>query len=128
MGQNFFIGMGDSDTHSLDHRKQPRIPFSGKGKIVSEARPVEITVGNISLSGLLFHAQPRFDLGKQMTLRINGEHGEKPFEEEVAGRIMAVHRGDQSHSYGLQFQNHLTVDRQPRLFAKIDRVIRQKQS
>lgn len=128
MGQNFFIGMDDASASSLDQRKQPRIPFSGKGKIVSEARPVEITVGNISLSGVLFHAQPRFDLGKQLTLRINGEHGGKSFEEQVAGRIMAAHRGDQSHSYGLQFLNHLTADQQPCLFAKIDQVRKQKQS
>ena len=128
MGQNFFIGMDDSSASSLDQRKHSRIPFSEKGKIVSEARPVEVTVCNISLSGVLFHAQARFDLGKKLTLRIHGEHGGRPFEEQVAGQIMAAHRGDKSHSYGLQFLDHLTADRQPCLFAKIDQVIKQKES
>ena len=123
--QNFFIGMDCPDAPSLDQRKQPRVAFSGKGMIASGARPVEITVSNISLSGLLFHAKERFDLGKQLTLKIKGEEG-KSFEEQVAGRIVAVHRGEADHSYGLEFLAHLTSERQPCLFAKIQRALQAK--
>jgi hypothetical protein len=121
--QNFFIGMEGPDASSLDQRKQPRIAFSGKGSVVFGPRPTGITISNISLSGLLFHAKERFDLGKQLTIRVNGEEGGKPFEEQVAGRIVAVHRGNDSHSYGLQFLAQLNAERQPCLFAKIQRVL-----
>lgn len=123
---NFFIGMEGPDAPSLDQRKQPRIAFSGKGSVVFGPRPIEITISNISLSGLLFHANERFDLGKLLTLRIIGEEEGKPFEEKAAGRVMAVHRGDSSHSYGLQFLALLTAEKQPCLFAKIQRVLQNK--
>lgn len=121
--QNFFIGMDSPDAPSLDQRKQLRIAFSGKGSVVFGPRPIEITISNISLSGLLFHARERFDLGKLLTLRIIGDEGGKPFEEKVTGRIVAVHRGDGSHSYGLQFLALLAAERQPCLFAKIQRAL-----
>ena len=121
--QNFFIGMDGPDSPSLDQRKQPRIAFSGKGSVVFGPRPIEITISNISLSGLLFHAKEQFDLGKLLTLRIIGEEEGKPFEEKVSGRVVAVHRGNGSHSYGLQFLALLAAERQPCLFAKIQRVL-----
>lgn len=126
--QNFFIGMDTPDAPSLDQRKQPRIAFAGKGIITSGARPIEITVSNISLSGVLFHTKERFDLGKQLNLKIKGEENGKPFEEQLAGRVVAIHRGEQTHSYGLQFVAHLTAERQPCLFAKIGRTLQQSQS
>lgn len=124
--QNFFIGMEGPDAPSLDQRKQPRIAFSGKGSVIFGPRPIEISIGNISLSGLLFHTKERFDLGKLLTLRITGEEEEKPFEEQVSGRIVAVHRSDSSHSYGLQFLALLTAEKHPSLFGKIQRVLQNK--
>ncbi|TAK06758.1 MAG: PilZ domain-containing protein [Candidatus Manganitrophaceae bacterium] len=126
--QNFFIGMDTPDAPSLDQRKQPRIAFSGKGSLSSGTRSIEIAIGNISLSGLLFHTRERFDLGKKLNLKIKGEEGGKPFEEQLTGTIVAVHRGDDDHSYGLQFPAHLTLERQPHLFAKIQRTLHQNRS
>lgn len=123
---NFFIGMEGPDAPSLDQRKQSRIAFTGKGSVVLGQRPIEITISNISLSGLLFHAKERFDLGKLLTLRILGEEEGKPFEEKVSGRVMAAHRGNGSHSYGLQFPALLTAEEHPCLFSKIQRALQNK--
>lgn len=125
---NFYIGMDVPDRPFQDKRKQPRIPFSGTGKILVEKKLVDITFSNISLSGLLFHAQPRLELGQELTLRVRGEHEGELFEEMVTGRIVAVHGGERGHSYGLQFVSHLSADVQPCLFTKIEQTLKQSRS
>ena len=119
--QNYFIG-AEGDQGSLDARKRRRIPFFCKGKIVSENRTVEVTIQNLSLSGLRFQCAAPFDLGKRITLMVLGEEKGAPFQEKVSGRITAVNRGAGEPSYGLEFEATLTPDRQPHLSASLSGV------
>jgi hypothetical protein len=105
----------------MDQRKHPRIPFFGTAKISTETKPVEVTVSNMSLGGVLLHSDKPFELGKEMTVHITGTYRGKKFQEKVFGRVVAVHRGAVGNSYGLQFSIYLDSERQPCLFAWVNR-------
>jgi hypothetical protein len=105
----------------MDQRKHPRVPFFGTAKISTEAKPIEVTVSNMSLGGVLLHSNKPFELGKEITVQINGTYRGKTFQEKVFGRIVAVHRGPVGNSYGLQFGIYLDSERQPCLFAWVNR-------
>ncbi|MBI3804662.1 MAG: PilZ domain-containing protein [Nitrospirae bacterium] len=101
----------------MEKRRHSRVPLFTKATITTAARPVQITISNISLGGLLFHCSKDFELGKEMVVQIKGTHRRKDFEEKVTGRIVAIHRGTAGKSYGLQFGAYLDEDRQPALLA-----------
>lgn len=102
-----------------EKRRHSRVPFSGKAKIPTSPRAVEVMISNISLGGLLFHSKKDFELGKEMVIQVKGSHRGKGFEEKVTGRIVAVHRGTAGNSYGLQFGAYLDESRQPFLLATV---------
>ncbi|MFY9268786.1 MAG: PilZ domain-containing protein [Candidatus Manganitrophaceae bacterium] len=105
----------------MDQRQHSRVPLFTKAKVVSGARPLEITVSNISLGGLLFHSIKDFELGKEMVIQIKGTFRSKEFEEKVTGRIVAVHRSSAGNSYGFQFGVYLEESRHPSLVAFVNR-------
>jgi len=103
----------------MEKRQHSRVPFSGKAKIATATRPIEVTISNISLGGLLFHSKKDFELGKEMVIQIKGTHRGKDFEEKVTGKIVAVHRSSAGNSFGLQFGTYLDESRQPYLLAAV---------
>ncbi len=105
----------------MDKRKHVRVPFAGKAKLsIENCKPVDVTISNMSLAGLLFHSSKDFDLGKLITVQVSGVFREKSFKEMVSGRIVTVHRGPVGNSFGLQFLAHLTEERSPSLVGWID--------
>jgi len=104
----------------MDKRRHLRVPFAGKAKLKSGGGSVDVTISNMSLGGLLFHTLESFDLGQQVSLRLSGTFQEKPFEEEVRGRVVTVHRGPVGNSFGIRFTFYLEADVQPALYAWVE--------
>ncbi|MEK7285933.1 MAG: PilZ domain-containing protein [Nitrospirota bacterium] len=104
-----------------DKRKYPRVPLTTSASILVEEASIEITIGNMSMGGILFHTQHQFDLGKTMTIVFCGVYQGKDFKEAVLGKIMTVSRKDSGSSYGFQFSTQLDADLQPFLAGFVNR-------
>ncbi|HIE64722.1 MAG: PilZ domain-containing protein [Nitrospira sp.] len=101
----------------MDKRQHYRVPFTGKAKVSTETRSVEVTISNMSLGGLLLHAKKRFDLGKELTVKISGTHRGKSFREIVLGKIVVTHLSPDGNAYGLQFLDYIDQEQQPSLYS-----------
>lgn len=99
-----------------DKRKHPRIPVVSKATLLSELPFFKVMITNMSLSGLLFHSRKWLDFGKTVALQIEGRYRKEGFKEVVTGKIVAVNRGGVGFSYGVQFDEVLTLKNQPSLF------------
>lgn len=105
----------------VDKRQHIRVPFSGKARLSTrDDVPVDVTISNMSLGGLLFHTPHVFDLGKQIVVNISGTYEDKVFRELVTGKIVAVHRGPAGNSFGIRFISYLTEEKSPCLFGWVD--------
>lgn len=105
----------------VDKRQHIRVPFSGKARLSAEdTTPVDVTISNMSLGGLLFHTASVFDLGKRVTIHISGVFEEKTFREMVTGKIVAVHRGPAGNSFGIRFLSYLNEEKSPCLYGWVD--------
>lgn len=99
-----------------DKRKHPRLPVVSKATLLSELPFVKVMITNMSLSGLLFHSRKWLDFGKTVALQIEGRFRKEAFREVVTGKIVAVNRGGVGYSYGVQFDEVLTLENQPSLY------------
>jgi len=105
----------------VDKRQHIRVPFTGKARLSTEdTTPVDVTISNMSLGGLLFHTSSLFDLGKHVTIHISGVFEEKTFREMVTGKIVTAHRGPAGNSFGIRFLSYLTEEKSPCLFGWVD--------
>lgn len=77
---------------------------------------MKVMVTNMSLSGLLFHSRKWLDFGKTVALQIEGRYRKEAFREVVTGKIVAVNRSGVGFSYGVQFGEVLTAEKQPALY------------
>jgi len=104
----------------MDKRRHLRVPFAGKARLSAGEETVDVSTSNMSLGGLLFHTLETFELGQQVTLRLSGTFQEKPFEEEVRGRVVTVHRGPAGNSFGIRFTFYLEAETQPSLHGWVE--------
>lgn len=110
----------------MDLRKHPRVPFSGKAKILNTKPQCEVTISNFSAGGLLLHTKKAFNLGQELTIELTGLFKKEPFHEKVSGRVVTLHRKDTINSYGLQFGLYLDADLHPALFSMVTKSKRKK--
>ncbi len=82
---------------------------------------MEVLVGNVSLGGVFFHSDHRFELGDTMSIAFSGTYQGVKFDECVQGRIITAYRSEERTSYGLQFVTELLSERYPSLTAFVDR-------
>jgi hypothetical protein len=86
---------------------------------------IDITIGNVSAGGVLFHTGHQFNLGEMMKVIFRGTYQGKDFEESVPGKIVTVSRivsrKDSSNSYGLKFSTDLIEEGQPFLSGFVNR-------
>ncbi|MEK7702508.1 MAG: PilZ domain-containing protein [Nitrospirota bacterium] len=104
-----------------DKRKHPRIPLAASATVLVGDQVIEITIGNVSMNGILFHAQHPFNLGAEIDVIFRGVDRGKDFEESVFGKIVTVSRKDSGNSYGLQFSDDLDKEVQPFLSGFVNR-------
>lgn len=109
---SFILALENRD----DKRKHPRLPVVSKATLLSELPFVKVMITNMSLSGLLFHSRKWLDFGKTVALQIEGRFRKEAFREVVTGKIVAVNRGGVGYSYGIQFDEVLTLENQPSLY------------
>lgn len=109
---SFILALENRD----DKRKHPRLPVVSKATLLSELPFVKVMITNMSLSGLLFHSRKWLDFGKTVALQIEGRFRKEAFREVVTGKIVAVNRGGVGYSYGVQFDEVLTLESQPSLY------------
>ncbi|MDC4203493.1 MAG: PilZ domain-containing protein [Candidatus Manganitrophus sp.] len=109
---SFILALENRD----DKRKHPRLPVVSKATLLSELPFVKVMITNMSLSGLLFHSRKWLDFGKTVALQIEGRFRKESFREVVTGKIVAVNRGGVGYSYGVQFDEVLTLENQPSLY------------
>lgn len=109
---SFILALENRD----DKRKHPRLPVVSKATLLSELPFVKVMITNMSLAGLLFHSRKWLDFGKTVALQIEGRFRKEAFREVVTGKIVAVNRGGVGYSYGVQFDEVLTLENQPSLY------------
>ena len=102
-------------------RKHPRVPLTSSANIFIGNDVIEVTIGNISLSGVLFHASQQLNLGDITSVIFQGVYQGKTFNESVLGKIVTVSRNESGNSYGLQFSTYLVSEQQPFLTAFVNR-------
>ncbi len=104
-----------------DKRSHPRVPLTTSANVIIGSTLVAVTIGNISISGVLFHSDQQFNLGAIIALVFQGVSQEKPFNESVLGKIVTISRKESGNSYGLQFSTYLVSEQQPFLTAFVNR-------
>ena len=104
-----------------DKRKHPRVPLTSSASVVVGNKVIDVAIGNISLSGVLFRSDWQFDLGDIISIIFQGVYQKKPFDESVLGKIVTVSRNVSGNSYGLQFSTYLIPEQQPFLTAFVNR-------
>ncbi|MBI3597861.1 MAG: PilZ domain-containing protein [Nitrospirae bacterium] len=82
---------------------------------------IKVTIGNISLSGVLFHSDHQFGLGEIISIIFKGVYQKKRFNESVLGKIVTVSRKESGNLYGLQFSTYLVSEQQPFLTTFVNR-------
>jgi len=104
----------------MNKRQHVRVPFFGKASVMIEGLPLEVTISNLSMGGLLLHTSRSFDLGSELSTRLSGKLVGVLFEETVDGRVVAVHKGPAGNSYGIRFKEYLDQARQPSLYSWVN--------
>ncbi len=104
----------------MQQRKYTRVPFTGEAELTTEKPPIKVDISNISLGGLHLHCSKLYSLGERLALRIRGVCANRPFSENVEGRVVVVYRRPEGNSYGLQFFPSLDLSLQPGLYRWVD--------
>ncbi|MFQ5543702.1 MAG: PilZ domain-containing protein [Nitrospiria bacterium] len=104
----------------MNKRQHVRVPFFGKASVLIEGLPLEVSISNLSMGGLLLHTSESFDLGCELATRLSGKLSGIFFEENVDGRIVAVHKGSAGNSYGIRFKEYLDQEKQPSLYSWVN--------
>jgi len=105
-----------------DKRSHVRVPLEASAYVlVGEDDPIEVIIGNISISGVLFHSNWKFKLGEILFMTFSGVFHEKPFDEFVLGKIVTVFQKESGNSYGLHFSTYLVSETQPFLTGFVNR-------
>jgi hypothetical protein len=110
-----FDGIGDK-------RRHPRALMFSPAILHFEGLSSEVIVSNISLSGLCFHSRKRLEIGKAALLEVERKRRSGIIAERVQGTIVAAHGGGIIFSYGMQFSETLSFEKQPFLYLYIDTV------
>ena len=104
-----------------DKRDHPRVPLAANANILVGNNTIEVTIGNISLSGVMFHSDQQLNLGAIISVIFQGIFKEQPFSESVLGKIVTISRKESGNSYGLQFSTYLASEHQPFLASFVNR-------
>lgn len=104
-----------------DKRSHPRVPLAATANLILGEGLVEVTIGNISVSGVMFHSDRQMSLGEIVSIVFQGVFQRKPFDESVLGKIVTASRKESANSYGLQFSTYLIAEEQPFLTAFVNR-------
>ncbi len=105
----------------MDQRRHPRISFQCKAKLTTEQHAFDVEISNISFGGIHFYSDHVFDLGSAVIVEISGTYRRKRFKEKVQGKVVTVHRNQDTHSCGLQFSSYLDLQHQPVLVSYVQK-------
>ncbi len=104
-----------------DRRTYGRVPLTSSVEVIFGGTSVDVVICNVSLGGVLFHCNQRFELGDMMTIAFVGSYHGVAFNERVPGKIVTICRREEKSSYGLQFATTLHAERYPSLTSFVDR-------
>lgn len=104
-----------------EKRSHPRVPLVASANLLLGNSSIEVAIGNISVSGVLFHSDRELNLGETVSIVFQGIFQEKPFDESVMGKIVTTSRKESGNSYGLQFSTYLLPEQQPFLTGFVNR-------